>query len=334
MQIVSNRFGCDTLFDIDDVSGTIMGVCTACMSISAEFLSWANANPDRISFTSPENIVVLSCQVTDLAILNDIKTLEGLIKDHPYSQFYIGGCLAKRFDIPLPPGVMRLNNIESPYTPITRSDLLFYKEPFWVQNRDKKNPYANGSLFRDMYPLRISVGCNKQCKYCTINTTRGACKQFDPELQVQEFVNHDNILLIADSPSAELLIQWMEMAKKYKKKISIRNVEPQVFKKIFRDLCELDDFGLLSVMHCPVQSCSDEILKDMGRDVDATHFVLEKIGRLDCFTATNVIIDYKNFPNDNLDAYRVFHYVSWNPYWAGKWNRFNAELRYRQYLGV
>jgi hypothetical protein len=49
--------------------------------------------------------------------------------------------------------------------------------------------------------------------------------------------------------------------------------------------------------------------------------------------ATNVIIDYKNFPNPLEDPMiDIFDYVSWNPYWDGVWNIDNAARRFEKYL--
>jgi hypothetical protein len=56
---------------IENLEGKIYMTCSACMSVWADGLSWANAHPERITKNPAEadNIAVLSCQVTDLAVL-------------------------------------------------------------------------------------------------------------------------------------------------------------------------------------------------------------------------------------------------------------------------
>ena len=75
-----NVFGEGELYEADDLDGKIYVICCACMSIYSEFLSWANKYPDRMTNDpfKAKNIIILSCQVTDLSILNDLNTLESL----------------------------------------------------------------------------------------------------------------------------------------------------------------------------------------------------------------------------------------------------------------
>ena len=136
MKKVRNVFGEGVLYEAQDLGGVIYSTCAACMSIYAEFLSWANKNEDR--FTQypgdAESIVVLSCQVTDLAVLNDLRCVERLTETYPGCDYYIGGCLARRFDIDLPPNVRRLDSVKSDYTYIGQTRMVNYEPPFWVKD--------------------------------------------------------------------------------------------------------------------------------------------------------------------------------------------------------
>lgn len=136
MKFVENIFGKGVLLNIRDLPiGQIYIQCTACMSIYSECNSWANANMDKISknIDAANDIVILGCQVTDLAVLNDMVTLEKLIKQYPQKRFYMGGCLARRFDIPLPEGVFRLDSIKSDYRWQDKR-LVDWAPPFWVKD--------------------------------------------------------------------------------------------------------------------------------------------------------------------------------------------------------
>lgn len=338
----TNAFGNGELLEPQDLEGKIFGACTACMSIYAEFSSWARVNNERIALLPQfaDHIVVLSCQVTDLAILNDLKYLDVLIGEHPNASFYIGGCLARRFDIDLPEGVRRIDNWRSDYTAVPYRE-IFWARPFWVKDfQVEGEELDDGHMFRDMYPLRISVGCKKNCAYCSIKHTRGQGYELNPDKQIDEFINHDDVLLIADSPSADLIRQWCDIALDYGKPISIRNVEPSVALECMESFEMLSLLRLLRILHVPVQSDKEATLKAMRRSY-AHVTALFADNALPCLKcngvtlATNVIVDYKHFPNPDMDYLKtIFDYVSWNPYWDGKWNREVAEQRFAKYLGT
>jgi len=332
-----NRFGDGVLYESGDICGDIYAACTACMNIYSEFLTWANAYKHRIVErpADADSIIVLSCQVTDLSILNDLRYLEKFHTLYPKATCYIGGCLARRFDIPLPSGVRRLVNVRADGVQIDDKSLVHYADPFWVVNfKESDDELSDGHLFRNMYPLRISVGCSGNCTFCSIHVTRG--EAYELASNEQEFLDHDDVLLVADSPSAKLLKRWVGIATKHNKPISIRNVEPPVAVSIVPELFELADKGLLKVLHCAIQSNSPEVLGDMHRPVEATlDFIAAAMGlrRSGVTLATCIITDYKDFPNPDMDLlYKTFHYISWNPYWDGEWDRAAAGKRWEKYL--
>jgi tRNA A37 methylthiotransferase MiaB len=333
-----NVFGNGTIYNIDDVQGKIYCVCTACMSVWADFLSWANAHKFRMVFTpqDADNIIVLSCQVTDLAIYNDLQTLWALQKQYPTKQFYIGGCLAYRFDIELGDNIKRLSNTHVDGQFLFDNQLVKYIEPFW----SNKNGNA-GILFRQAYPLRIGVGCSRKCSYCTIRHTRAPCYNLDANVDELVYAHkiwpRRNIVLIADNPTVVQLSKWLVTAEKENIPISLRNIEPSTAVELWKEIKILSSESLLSVFHCPIQSCDVKILENMNRDVANTLYIYNHIYQLAAHTtcATNIIVDYMDFNNNwTLDVYDRFHYVSWNPYWDNKWDLDKARLRWRRYFGA
>jgi len=348
----TNKFGNGVLYDIEDLEGTIFCQCCACMSVSSDFLSWANYvdNIHRI-VNDPfdaDNIIVLSCQVTDLAVLNDLRYLEELIDQYPDKKFFIGGCLAKRFDISLPDNCDRLDNVRIDYQPIVRVDLLNYSHPFWVEDWDEScdDSHTDGNLFRYCHPVRIGSGCVNKCIYCTINITRGEFCQLKPR-SINDLSHSDNVL-IADSPTIEQLHEWSELALRGNRPISFRNVEPNAITNIFTGqgthfINRLIEHDLLEILHCPIQSPNPDVLKDMGRSVEDTLYFINEVcpiikergdwtDKSGVFLATNIIIDYKNFPNPTPDELDAFNYVSWNPYWDGIWDIDKAKERWNHYF--
>lgn len=338
MKDITNIFGSGIQYDADDLSDKIYATCTACMSIYSEFLSWANANSNRI-VRVPElakDIIVLSCQVTDLAILNDLRTLESLKEKYPNRRFFIGGCLANRFDIELPSDVLRLSRVCSDYEFLEDRFLVNFENPFWVKDfsSHSKNNLKEGNLFRNYYPLRIGVGCNKTCTYCTIRHTRGDSYTLDSDKLIDEFIDHEDVVLIADSPKAEQIRDWCKISKEYKRSISIRNIEPSVAIECSSDILSLSKKGLLDTFHCPIQTNNIEALVAMKRNPYNTFKLIAFVQSLRKKTnvATNIIVDYLDFKNP-IAVDEFFDYVSWNPYWDGKWNRQKAEERFKKYIG-
>lgn len=348
MREVTNRFGEGILYGRDDLGLSIYTVCTACMSVWSDFLSYISSR-DRLvkEFTSyvwdkTDTIVVLGCQVTDLAIYNDLKTAESLHSRYPNLPIYMGGCLAYRFDIELPDYIRRLEVIREEYQPINYFDLIDYRKPFWNRSlADDADEFETGNLFRHSYPLKIGAGCHGKCKYCTIRDTRGNSYEADAYLQVKEFLDHDDVVLISDSPTIEQIRDWVKIAMRYHKPISFRNVEPYVAVLCRNRLNWLAMRGLLKVLHCPIQSNDPKVLRAMNRNVKTTLEFIDLAQDLrdkGVKVATNIIIDYPvdgevvhNMPEEWLNEH--FDYWSWNPYFDGKWNYEKAKERFEKYIG-
>lgn len=329
---------------IEELQGKTFLTCTACMSVWADGLSWANANKDKLSRivefkVSPcpaDNIVVLACQVTDLAILNDLRVAERYKKAFPNKNVFISGCLAQRMDIDLPAGIERLETPRCTGQHLNDRSLVHWEKPFWVPDYvERDEPTNQGHLFRDMYPLRIGKGCPNKCTYCTIRITRGTPECYEGNAQVEEFKKFDNVVLVADNPLPKQVLQWCDIAETFNKPVSFRNMEPGTLNVCYSELRRLADKGLLKVLHSPVQSCSVEVLEDMGRNATATLAAMKHAAEfkaMGVFIATNIIIDYKHFKQQLDPIYSLYDYVSWNPYWDGKWNRAMAETRFAHYF--
>lgn len=337
MELIVNRFGSAEITSIDDLPPPIYIHCCACMSILAEGLSWANAHRDRITTNIHEaqSVLVLGCQVTDLAVLNDLCCLESLHARHPDATFAVGGCLARRFDIPLGDGVKRVFDARADYQVLEDLSLVYWERPFWATGNSHQAIGA-GSLFRNYYPLRISVGCRGRCAYCTIKDTRGDAYDLDPDRCRQEFcATARRVVLIADSPSSQLVYQWCRIAYECNTRIALRNIEPVVALSVWDELMTLASRDLLSDLHVPVQSANTTLLAWMKRDVHATERILDgifDIRELGVRTATNIIVDIPGFSDAaNLKIFSRFDYVSWNPYWNGSWDRSLAEQRFTYY---
>jgi len=258
----------------------------------------------------------------------------------------MSGCLAQRFDIELPDYVKRLDVVRVLNQPLEDKTLVHYEPPFWAKDfKEDENvtigpDVKEGMLFRNFYPLKIGAGCSGNCKYCTIRHTRGEGYATEASKQIEEFLKFPNVVLISDSPTVKQIKDWCEIATKYNKDISIRNLEPQVLVACEKEVKELSKAGLLKILHCPIQSLDKEVLEIMNRNVSATEKaveIMQDLRKTGTFVATNIIIDYTYngvlYPNQDkecMDA--LFDYYSWNPYFDGNFDTNRAEARFEKYL--
>ena len=344
MKTVRNIFGTGVLYEAPDLHGKIYATCAACMSVWSDFLSWANVHKEKMvkCVEYADTIVVLGCQVTDLAVLNDIRVCEKL--DKLTGKFiYLSGCLAQRFDINLPDYVKRLDVVRVKNQPLYDKTLVHYEPPFWVKDFEETGETLSlkqGDLFRNFYPLKIGAGCHGNCKYCTIRHTRGEGYEMSAKNQVDEFLAFDNVVLISDSPTVKQIRDWCEIATEYNKEISFRNMEPYVLVACEKEVIDLSKKGLLRILHCPIQSFDDEVLKIMNRNISATKKaveIMQEVRKYGTLVATNIIIDYvyngKVYPNyDKQLLEEKFDYFAWNPYFDGHFDLKRAKERFDKYI--
>lgn len=365
---VTNRFG-EGLIYSENVLYTyeqVKFISAGCLSGTSDYLSYVQnrleKDPSGNAFEIVNNestelygnlaIIIYGCQVTDLAILNDIDVARRLHKEFPKSDIYMGGCLANRFDIELPDYIKRIGTIRTDYKAIEELayDYVQWEEPYWTNAEGKdKNGKESGKLFRNSYPLKVGAGCTGKCSYCTIRDTRGEQYNTDALLQVKEFLDvkldkFDGIVITSDSPTINQIKDWCMLAKRYKRKISFRNVEPFTLVQCDKEITSLAEAGLLDKMHCPIQSYIPEVLEAMNRTVEVTLYAINIMKKLKreygVYTSTNVIIDYVNpvtgeyFENAKEEWLKdTFSNYEWNPYFNGLYNEKDAKKRYEKYIG-
>lgn len=353
MKTIKNRFGQGELYSIEDVlsnsNAKIYCECAACMSVYTDMLSYLSENPNADLFSTKNDetvtdIIVLGCQVTDLAILNDIRTAERLHTENPEANIYMGGCLAQRFDIELPEFVRRLDVVRNESVPIQEDTkkAVVWQKPFWITKELGSGEYDDGNLFRNSTPIKIGAGCPGRCKYCTIRDTRGCSYERDADTQVQEFLNaKGDVVFVADSPSVKQVEDWCYIAIRHNKAVSFRNLEPATANMCINPLMALAEKGLLKTLHVPIQSENKAVLEAMNRSVNATLAYIrwnQGLRKHGVKLATNIIIDYDvdgtvyhNLNEEFLNSH--FDYYAWNPYFDGNWDRKKAEERFDKYIG-
>ena len=311
--------------ELKDLKRPITIISVACRTVTAEWENWAQQlSPSEISgLSDARTVVILGCQVTDLAILNDLRTAERFQNAWPGKEIVLGACVAARgdvdFDFPrvtLPLGIANLDSTRF------SSQRVNWLQPFWSSRE---------TFLREGVSVRTSRGCQSACAYCSINRVRGGHEVYS--ISPQNVV--PGSVLVADSPSADEVHAFLDAARLNKAPISLRNLEPEVAFGTKAETMAMAEAGLLDTWHVPIQSTNPEVVGKMRRDpivVSKIISLADDLRRIGVKTATNII---ENFvPGDTSpDADGFFDHVSRNPYWNGHWDRSMAEDRWTRLIG-
>lgn len=333
MNLSTNKFGTSWIAQEDDLKDEKIFIYNcACLTIHTEVLGWANKNKNLI-VTDPSQatiIIVLGCQVTDIAILNDTLTAEEMRLKYPQTTVFIGGCLGQRFDIPV--GFPRVDLLEADYEPIVDNFLITWQPPFW----DAEEDFLRIGV--EAY-IRVGKGCHGKCSYCTIRETRKEYKVLDMfELgdQIEELGSeYCYIVPTCDTLSSTQIRQLLHTTEE----LFLRNVEPSTLIKSTQDIVEMCEFGNLVGIHVPIQSLNSKVLESMNRNPDHVYeslFFLKWLKeKYHVKIATNIISGFDNIIGGyepKIDIYKLFDHVAVNPYWDGVWDRQKAETRMLQFV--
>jgi len=366
------------IVQIEEIESNKYIACAACISVYADAALWTASRGSEVKAISvhnnpsaPISLIVLGCQVTDLAVLNTLKIAAQLKRDLALGgskdEVYIGGCLGSRLDIPMEyqgetfKRVAPFSDTNRPFVP----EKVSWRYPYWADSRAdyKKSTSEDGWRFRDLYPIVTSRGCTKKCTYCTVRDLR-------PHTFYKDLVDISNIgklsslfkklkkssartlLLTADSPSGEEIITWLDIIRNENSlfkndessnnlfDVALRNVEPSVFVRIADELKNDIQNGLISALHVPIQSIKQNIIEDMNGNWDASKETIKIVKSIKSVFPTfpiytNIIIDYKGMDTfaDYQAVAKIFDSVSWNPYWDGKWDINKAKARWKNYIG-
>jgi threonylcarbamoyladenosine tRNA methylthiotransferase MtaB len=129
-------------------------------------------------------VVVNTCSVTATADQGARQTIRRIARDNPSARIVVTGCYATRApgDLsPLPNVVRIVTNaekdrlVEEVWGPTDdRAESATTAERFFSGDGPCGAPIAPGLAGRTAFTLRVQTGCEEQCAYCIIPSTRGA----------------------------------------------------------------------------------------------------------------------------------------------------------------
>src|ERR671912_2756789 len=135
---------------------------------------------------SPSNeadiVIVNTCSVTASADQGARQTIRRIARENPAAQIVATGCYATRRPDELAslPGVVRVvrNDLKLDLDEILGPSTA---ERFGAGDGPCGDAIQPGMAGRTAFTLRVQTGCDQQCSYCIIPTTRGSGRSTPPD---------------------------------------------------------------------------------------------------------------------------------------------------------
>jgi threonylcarbamoyladenosine tRNA methylthiotransferase CDKAL1 len=186
---------------------------------------------------------------------------------------YLGGCLPKMLDltnVKNVKGVFDTNSITKLPEQISKE----IKENF----SDAKENRLNIPIVREKEEtliVPISQGCLGNCHYCSTKFARGTLKSYPIEEIIKEIRNNKASLVHLTSQDNgcygfDIKTNLIELLRKVLEigdfKIKLGMINPQHVLKFLPELIEIyKNERILKILHIPIQSASNKVLKEMNR---------------------------------------------------------------------
>ena len=280
------------------------------------------------TFKEADCYILNTCHIREKAtekVYHDIGRVKKQFKDKRKPIVIVTGCVAqaegevllkreKYIDAVIGPQSYHdlnkiLTNIES------KSKIVNFTEFDVIEKFDKLNSIKNSNSNVSSF-LTIQEGCDKFCKFCVVPYTRGA----EFSRSVSELIDETKALIDNGAREITLLGQNVNSYNFNGKKLSVLITELSKIKDLKRiryttshpidfskDLIEIhkESDKLMPLIHLPIQSGSNKILKNMNRKHTSEEYLklVEKLKRVNpkIKFSSDFIIGY---PGENENDFR------------------------------
>ena len=274
-------------------------------------------NHGYVKSDNPDVCIVNTCTVTNTADSKSRKMIRSLRRKYPKAILVVAGCMIqnKKDKLDIDADIIIGNK--------HKSEIVNYIKEY----NDKKINVVedmNQALFEDMSLnnfdltrayIKIEDGCDNYCSYCIIPYVRGHVRSKAHEKVISEAKaliknGHKEIVLTGihtghyhdgNYSFADLLKDLVKLDGL--KRLRISSIEITEINSEVMDVIQNSEV-LVNHMHIPLQSGSDEILKQMNRKYDKRYFI-DKIQKLkqikpDMNVTTDVIV---GFPGESDEQF-------------------------------
>lgn len=275
-----------------------------------------------VDFKDNSDIYVINtCTVTNNADLKSRKMINSIKNNHPDSILVVCGCYSQVSNIDDPNiDVLIGNTNKSNIVDLVEEHIKTKKQINKVEDLDKEFEVMEISKFNTKTRafIKIQDGCNNYCSYCIIPYARGNIRSKDMKDVIKEvtnLVNNNYIEIVLTGihtghygkekgtyDLSDLLINLSKI--KGLKRIRLSSIEITEIDDKFLDC--LENINIIADhLHIPLQSGSNEILKNMFRKYDKEYFI-DKINKIrnirpNISITTDVIV---GFPNESEELFK------------------------------
>ena len=276
----------------------------------SEVMSNLLENHGYIKSDNPDVCIVNTCTVTNTADSKSRKMIRSLRRNYPRAILVVVGCMIqnKKDKLDVPADIIIGNKHKSDIVSLLEE----YKNKPMYLVEDMEN-----ADFEDMSRayIKIEDGCDNYCSYCIIPYVRGHVRSKKHEKVIDEAKTlikngHKEIVLTGihtghyhdgNYSFANLLQDLVKLDGL--KRLRISSIEITEINDEVLEVIQNSDV-LVNHMHIPLQSGSDEILKQMNRKYDKQYFI-NKIKKLksikpDMNVTTDVIV---GFPGETEEQF-------------------------------
>ena len=267
-------------------------------------------------------VIVNTCSVTSASDQGSRQIIRKIARENPHARIIVTGCYATRRpdDIAALPGVVQI-------VPNDRKDSLAEEIGLTTAERFSSGDgacgaeIAPGQAGRTAFTLRVQTGCDQQCSYCIIPTTRGTGRsrplaELRREIERVRMAGFREVALtgvhlgsygrdLSDGSSLLSLLQSIEREARGDVRFRISSLEPMdcsddVVDLVAASACFAPHF------HLPLQHASDRMLVAMRRPYTLAYY-RRLVDRLraripDVSIGSDVIV---GFPGETDDDFAV-----------------------------
>jgi len=247
-----------------------------------------------VPFAGEADIYIINtCTVTGKADFQSRQLIRRAVRNNPRAAILVTGCYAQL----LPEEISRLPGVTMVAGNVEKGDILGLVRAMAAGVKravegdirrvtEFSTPAAGVFAGRTRAFLKIQDGCDSFCSYCVVPHGRGksrslAAKDVLERLQAMSAAGHRELVLTGISlgaygrdlrPAADLLGLLRQVATiKQLPRLRLSSLEPLEITDAL--LAFIRDQGILCRhLHIPLQSGSDRILAEMGRDYDGAFF--------------------------------------------------------------
>ena len=275
-------------------------------------------NHGYIKSDNPNVCIVNTCTVTNTADSKSRKMIRSLRRKYPNAILVVAGCMIqnKRDKLDINADIIIGNKHKTEivnYIEDFRDEKIYVVED--MDDADFEDMSLNNFDLTRAY-IKIEDGCDNYCSYCIIPYVRGHVRSKKHEKVLEEAKSlirngHKEIVLTGihtghyhdgNYSFADLLKDLVKLDGL--KRLRISSIEITEINDEVLDVIKNNDV-LVNHMHIPLQSGSDEILKQMNRKYDKKYFInkIQKLKKIkpDMNVTTDVIVGFPGETNEQFE---------------------------------